>query len=287
MDKEKREAALIKIRQAPELTDEVKQWLTKNLDEFNAEEIKSLFNRLRIQNGIFDTPLLERFFSKWLWDHEMLKPGRDLDENRARKFLTDEMLRFHKRLPKKDLVGLDILFSETPSLFQEVESLIIVPDEHGLDDIVLDEKVEQVDVVPPNAMAMLPANATAARGDKAVSGLFVVPPKQQDSEPGTTLVEESNNIAAFNIDTPDQETPPVKSSGGGINVETKREPQLREQLSPAEALTPNNARSSVSSKGTAITPASLSKSIEPEQAEKEADDKVAPKKFCGCSCTIM
>ena len=38
------------------------------------------------------------------------------------------MLRFHKRLPKKDLSGLAIKFAETPDLIKEPENVVIFID---------------------------------------------------------------------------------------------------------------------------------------------------------------
>jgi hypothetical protein len=261
MSEEKKEQILVKVYQASEYTKEISEYLESQLVDFSKDEIRSLFNRLRTRQGIFDTPLRERFETAWLWDHELLKPGRELDEHRAREFLTQEMLRFHKRLPKKDLSGLAIKFAETPDLIKEPENVVISPDADGIS--VADEDLDQpVKKVKVENIAPAPTN----------NPLTMVAPAQQ--EIGTTKVEE---VQSFEIETPDsrkdsQETPPAvkpKSNGGAGDMEDerKRDPtQSQKNLSSPESLGSRHETNS-----SAITPETeeaINNTIEPDSKKE-------------------
>jgi len=267
MSTEKKDKILVKVFQALEYTTEIREYLENELEDFSKEEIRSLFNRLRTRQGIFDTPLRERFETAWLWDHELLKPGRELDEHRAREFLTKEMLRFHKRLPKKDLSGLAIKFAETPDLIQQPENVVISPDADGIN--VANEDLDQP-VKKEKPISTKPAPTT---------NLTMVAPAPQQQEIGTTKVDE---VQSFEIDSPeskkdDLETPPVKPNGGAnLTKDNKRDPtQSQKSLSTPDSEL--EARQETNS--SAITPNTKIAMQEPIQPEKKSEAS-------SCCCII-
>jgi len=236
LDAEKRETILKKVLEAPEYTSNLSTYLNENLEEFTPDELQSLFDRLRTRAGIFDTPLREKFETKWLWDHEML--GRKLDELTARDFLTDEIERFQKRLPRKDLTGLDTKYTEFPVLFTEVQDCpnVIVPDGHpSMMNLNLSEGESDVEEFEEPETDDEPAQKkpVSSKPQRDAHGVFVAPMSQDPN--GTVAVDEDHATEEHSKSSHQEIDIPVdQNEDGGAEAHKKRGPENKLSAQPQQ-----------------------------------------------------